>query len=94
MGAREPVKELNGHELGVIMEAVAPTQELANEILGMTRPVAKNAYYPGKLCDEGCLTFPYSPSDTPMGPVYRFNMLHVLEPETPLEMFPIEYVTV
>ena len=94
MGEREPVKELKGHELGVIIEAVAPTQDLANEIVGMTRPVAKNAYYPGKLCDEGCLTFPYSPSDIPMGPVYRFNMLHVLEPETPLEMFPIEYVAV
>ena len=49
MGEREPVKEIKGHELGVIIEAVAPTQELANEIVGMTRPVAKNAYYPGKL---------------------------------------------
>ena len=94
MGDREPVKDLKAHELGVIIEAVAPTQDIANEIVGIARQSAKNGYYQGKLCDEGCLTFPYSPSDIPVGPVYRFNMLHALEPDNPLEMFPIEYVTV
>ena len=94
MGEREPVKEVLAHELGVIMEAVAPTQELANEILAMARLVGKNMHYEGKLCDEGCLTFPYSPSDIPAGPVYQYNILHAVEPDRPLEMFPIEYVTV
>jgi hypothetical protein len=94
MGAREPVKQLTTHELGVIIEAVGPTQEVANEIVGIARQAAKNGQYPGKLCDEGCITFPYSPSDIPVGPVYRFNMLHTVEPDDPLEMFPIEYVAV
>ena len=94
MGEREPVKEVLTHELGVIMEAVAPTQDLANEILGLARQAGKNMHYDGKLCDEGCLTFPYSPSDIPTGPVYQFNILHAVEPDNPLEMFPIEYVTV
>ena len=94
MGEREPVKEVLTHELGIIMEAVAPTQELANEILGLARQAGKNMHYEGKLCDEGCITYPYSPSDIPAGPVYEFNMLHAVEPDNPLEMFPIEYVTV
>ena len=94
MGSREPVKELSTHELGIIIEAVAPTQDMANEIVGIARQGAKNGHYEGKLCDEGCITFPYSPSDIPVGPVYGFNMLHTVEPENPLEMFPIEYVTV
>ena len=94
MGSRELVKELSTHELGVIIEAVAPTQDMANEIVGIARQAAKNGHYEGKLCDEGCITFPYSPSDIPVGPVYRFNMLHTLEPDNPLEMFPIEYVNV
>ena len=93
MGEREPVKEVLAHELGIIMEAVAPTQDLANEILGLARQAGKNLHYDGKLCDEGCLTFPYSPSDLPAGPVYEFNILHAVEPDNPLEMFPIEYVT-
>ena len=94
MGEREPVTEVLAHELGVIMEAVAPSQKLANEIVGMMSQAAKNGHYPGKLCDEGCITFPYSPSDIPAGPVYQFNMLHVVEPNHPLEMFPIEYLAV
>ena len=94
MGAREPVKELSTHELGVIIEAVAPTQDVANQIVAIARQETKNGLYEGKLCDEGCFTFPYSPSDIPVGPVCRFNMLHALEPESPLEMFPIEYVSV
>ena len=94
MGEREPVREVLAHELGVIMEAVAPTQELANEILGLARQAGKNLHYDGKLCDEGCLTFPHSPSDIPTGPVYQYNILHAVEPDNPLEMFPIEYVTV
>ena len=94
MGSKEPVKELAAHELGVIIEAVGPTQETANEIVGIARQAAKNGHYEGKLCDEGCLTFPYSPSDIPVGPVYRFNMLHTVETDDPLEMFPIEYVEV
>ena len=68
MGSREPVKELAAHELGVIIEAVAPTQDMANEIVGIARQAAKNGHYEGKLCDEGCITFPYSPSDIPVGP--------------------------
>ena len=94
MGEREPVREVLAHELGVIMEAVAPTQELANEILGLARQAGKNLHYDGKLCDEGCLTFPHSPSDIPTGPVYQYNILHAVEPDHPLEMFPIEYVAV
>jgi hypothetical protein len=94
MGEREPVKEVLAHELGVLMEAVAPTQDLANEILGLARQASKNLHYEGKLCDEGCLTYPYSPSDIPVGPVYEFNILHAVQPDDPLEMFPIEYVTV
>ncbi|PKB68804.1 MAG: hypothetical protein BZY81_00925 [SAR202 cluster bacterium Io17-Chloro-G4] len=94
MGEREPVKEILTHELGIIMEAVASTQELANEILGLARQAGKNLHYEGKLCDEGCITYPYSPSDIPAGPVYEYNMLHAVEPDSPLEMFPVEYVTV
>ena len=94
MGSREPVKVLSTHELGIIIEAVAPTQDMANEIVGIARQLAKNSHYEGKLCDEGCITFPYSPSDIPVGPVFGFNVLHVVEPDDPLEMFPIDYVTV
>jgi len=37
------------------------------------------------------IAYPYSPSELHRGACYRFNLNHVVEPATPLEMFPIEY---
>jgi hypothetical protein len=37
------------------------------------------------------VAFPYSPAEIDKGASYRFNMNHVVEPDTPLEMFRINY---
>ncbi|MBI2906931.1 MAG: acyclic terpene utilization AtuA family protein [Chloroflexi bacterium] len=92
MGRWEPRRDTQAHELGIIVEVVAETQELANELLALARIRFKNGFFEGKLCDEGTIAFPYAPSDIAVGPVYRFTMWHVVEPADPLEMFPIEYV--
>lgn len=94
MGPREPVKQITSHELGIVVEVVAPTQEQANEVLALARILFKNGFFEGKLCDEGTVAFPYAPSDIHMGPVFRFSVWHVVEPVDPLEMFPIEYISV
>jgi hypothetical protein len=36
----------------------------------------------------------FSPSDIPMGPVYRFSMEHLVEPNDPYEMFKAEILDV
>jgi hypothetical protein len=40
------------------------------------------------------IAFPYSPPEIARGPSYRFNMNHVVEPASPLEMFRIRYENV
>ena len=50
--------------------------------------------FPGRLCKEGNMAIPFSPSDLTAGEVYRFTMSHVVLPDDPYEMFPIEHVTV
>jgi hypothetical protein len=40
------------------------------------------------------IAYPYSPAEIERGASYRFNMNHVVEPGSPLEMFRIEYETV
>jgi len=40
------------------------------------------------------LAFPYSPPELNRGPVYRFNLNHLLEPATALEPFQVETVNV
>ena len=39
------------------------------------------------------MSIPFSPSDIPVGEVYRFTTSHIVMPEDPYEMFPIEYET-
>jgi hypothetical protein len=93
MGSREFVREVRGHELGFVADVVARTPEAAAAVIAITRTNLLHTDFPGRLCREGNMAFPFSPSDIPVGEVYRFTMSHILEPDDPYEMFPIEYET-
>ena len=94
MAAWEPVKQITSHELGFVIEVVAKTQDIANAVIAMARTSMLHADFPGRLCKEGNMAFPFSPSDIELGPMYRFSIFHVVAPRDPYEMFPIEYETV
>jgi hypothetical protein len=95
MGVREPVRDSLGHELGFVIEVVhRDNQEMASAVLGMARANMLHTDFPGRLCREGNMAFPFSPSDIEVGPVYRFSVYHVAEVDNPVELFPIEYETV
>ena len=94
MGDWEPLKNTTSHEIGVLAEAVAKTQDIANAVISITRVTLLHTDFPGRLCKEGNMAFPFSPSDIERGPIYRFSLRHVVEPSNPLEMFPIEYENV
>jgi hypothetical protein len=91
MGAREPVQQVAGHEVGFVIEVIAQTPEIAAAVLGIARTNMLHTDFPGRLCREGNMAFPFSPSDIPVGPVYRFSIHHVLELDDPREIFPITY---
>jgi hypothetical protein len=91
MGAREPVQQVAGHEVGFVIEVIAETPEIAAAVLGIARTNMLHTDFPGRLCREGNMAFPFSPSDIPVGPVYRFSIHHVLELDNPCEIFPITY---
>jgi hypothetical protein len=91
MGAREPVRDVAGHEVGFVIEVIADTQEIAAAVLGIARTNMLHTDFPGRLCREGNMAFPFSPSDIPVGPVYRFSIYHVLQLDDPREIFPISY---
>jgi hypothetical protein len=77
-----------------VIEVVGRTQDIANAVLAMARTSMLHADFPGRLCKEGNMAFPFSPSDIELGPMYRFSIFHVVAPKDPYEMFPIEYETV
>ena len=94
MNAREPVAMTQSHELGVLVEVIAAEQETANAVLAISRTNVLHVDFPNRMCKEGNMAFPFSPSDVPCGPVYRFSVFHVVEPGDPLKPFDIEYVSV
>jgi hypothetical protein len=94
MGDWEPLQHTVSHEIGILAEVVADTQEIANAALSLTRVTLLHSDFPGRLCREGNMAFPFSPSDIERGLVYQFSMQHIIETDAPLSMFPIEYETV
>ena len=93
MGPLEPT-ETPAHELCVIMEITAPTGELARSIADSCQHLAVHNPVPEWNGLITSLAYPYSPAVLDRGPVYRFNMNHLVEPATPYEMFPAELTTV
>ena len=93
MGDLEPVKDAHPHELGIVIEVVADTQEQADTICASARSTMLHYGYEGRRATAGNLAFPFSPSDFHAGRVYVFSMYHIIEVEDPTSLFPIDIVT-
>ena len=89
MMGNEPVNEIKGHELGIVGEVVANTQEAAHVICSFAHGVMLHYHYPGRKTVAGNLAFPYSPADFNLGEVFEFNVYHLLEVDDPSRLFPI-----
>ncbi len=90
MGALEPVRQTASHEICLVIEATAPTQEIASAIAGIIRHQALHLPIPEWSGLITALACPYNPAHLDRGAVYRFNVNHVVEPDDPYEMFPME----
>ncbi len=94
MGALEPNRVIDGHELGLVIEAVADTQAHADTICAFARSTMLHYGYPGRRATAGNLAFPYSPSDFHAGEVYVFSVYHLIEVDDPCALFPVAFVEV
>ncbi|MBF4692781.1 acyclic terpene utilization AtuA family protein [Fusibacter ferrireducens] len=91
MGALEPHNKA-GHELGILFEVVAKTQELASMICSSVRSTFMHFGYEGRKSTAGNLAFPFAPSDIEFGAVYEFSVYHLMDVEDSTTLFPIEYI--
>lgn len=87
MGDLEPVKTIASHELCIVIDAVAQTQDVANTICSFARSTMLHYGYPGRIATAGNLAFPYSPSDFIVGAVYNFSLYHLIEVSDPVGIF-------
>jgi hypothetical protein len=87
LGKAEPCPQVEGHEVGLIIDVVAPSQTLAADILpivwhtGLHHPIPEHE---GLISN---LAFPFSPPGADMGPVYRFCANHVWHLDDPCKPF-------
>lgn len=78
-------------EIGLVIEAIAPTQELADTILSLARSTALHQSFPNRKATAGNLAFPFSPSDFKGGQVYEFSVYHLMEIESESALFPVKF---
>jgi hypothetical protein len=88
MGELEPEKDFVPLEVGLLGEVTAPTQELANAICSNARIGVLHMPYKGQMATAGNFAIPLNPPENPIGPVCRFSLYHLMEVESPLELFP------
>ena len=93
MGAAEPDRDNPGHEIGIVIEAIAPDPEQADTLCSLARSTLLHYGYPGRLCTGGNLAFPFSPSDIRAGRVYTFSVYHLMQ-DDPAELFPLQITEV
>jgi hypothetical protein len=94
MGRLEPKRSISSHELGLVVEATAPDQETATKLAQLTRqpllhhPIEK---WKGSITGFACL---HNPAHIERGPVYQFNLNHVVLADSPISMFRTAHLQV
>ncbi|MDR3328109.1 MAG: DUF1446 domain-containing protein [Prevotellaceae bacterium] len=91
MGMFPSLENRIAHELCIVIEAVAKTQQQADTICGFARSTMLHYGYDGRISTAGNLAFPFSPSDMKVGEVYEFCIYHLMQIDDKLELFPITY---
>ncbi len=91
MGKMEPLTETKTHEIGIVIDAVADSQEHANAVCAVARSTLLHYGYPGRIATAGNLAFPFSPSDIKVGPIYVFSIYALLRTNDPVSLFKCSF---
>ena len=79
MGSLEPLAKEVGHEVGLIIDCVGRTEEIAGAIGSRMGPTGSRLDITGKLGGGGNFAYPFSPSLIKAGPVYRWSVWHLVD---------------
>jgi hypothetical protein len=80
------------HEVGVVIDVVAGTPELASQIAYFAFIRLFLGPYPGRQTTSGNVAVPFMPLTIPVGPVYDFVLYHEMPLSRPDEAFRISHV--
>jgi hypothetical protein len=87
LGAREPLRASPGHELAVVVQGIAPTKQLAEEVCMTGTRQMFYARLPEVKGTAGGVAFILD-EVMPASPAYRWTLNHTMRVADPLELFP------
>ena len=94
LGAREPERDRLPLEVGLVVDVVADSQDLATALASRAGPTGSRLDFTGRLGGGGNFAYPFSPSVLPTGPVYEWSVWHVLDVDDERDPFRTELVEV
>jgi hypothetical protein len=87
LGDREPFKTIPGHELGIVVQGVAPTKAMAEEVCMIATRQMFYARLPQVRGTAGGVAFLLD-EVMPASAAYRWTLNHTMQLDDPLELFP------
>jgi hypothetical protein len=87
LGDNEPLKTKPGHELGIVVQGVAPTKQMAEEVCMIATRQMFYARLPQVRGTAGGVAFLLD-EVMPASPAYRWTLNHTMRLDDPLELFP------
>jgi Acyclic terpene utilisation family protein AtuA len=87
LGSSEPLRAAPGHELAVVVQGVAPTKEMAEEVCIIATRQMFYARLPQVKGTAGGVAFILD-EVMPASPAYRWTLNHTMRVDNPLELFP------
>lgn len=93
MGELEPVKEIKSHELCVVVEGVAPTKEMAEEVTMIGTRQIFYARLPEVKGTAGTAAFVVD-EVLPASPSYRWILNHTISVDDPMELFDLNLIEI
>jgi hypothetical protein len=93
MGDLEPIKEIRSHELCIVVEGVAPTKEMAEEVTMIGSRQIFYARLPEVKGTAGTAAFVID-EVLHASPAYRWTLNHVVPVDDPMELFTVKETTI
>lgn len=93
MGDLEPMRNIPSHELGIMVQGVAPTLKMAEEVTMIGLRQMFYARLPDVKGTAGSVSFPLD-EVLHASSAYRWTINHTVSVDDPMELFPTHMVTI
>ncbi|MCG8513614.1 MAG: DUF1446 domain-containing protein [Halanaerobiales bacterium] len=93
MGELEPIKETKSHELGIIVEGIAPTREMAEEVTMIGTRQIFYARLPEVKGTAGSAAFILD-EVLATTPAYEWTLNHVISVDDPMKFFEVKQIEI